>query len=89
MITTSASLPYFRPPKGDVCSNFQFLFLMLCFAVIALGTGGIKPVVSTFGAGQFDDKDPDAEASRTSFFNWFYFVIELGSLLAGSVIVYV
>jgi peptide/histidine transporter 3/4 len=38
---------------------------------IALGTGGIKPNVSTLGADQFDDKYPRDREEKLSFFNWY------------------
>ncbi|KAL8526747.1 hypothetical protein ACS0TY_015815 [Phlomoides rotata] len=38
--------------------------------LIALGTGGIEPCVSSFGADQFDDSDDDDEKKdKSSFFN--------------------
>jgi dipeptide/tripeptide permease len=46
--------------------------------VIALGTGGIKPNVSAFGADQFDEKDPQDKREKESFFNWFYLAINIG-----------
>ena len=42
-----------------------------CFA----GTGGIKPCVSSFGADQFDDVTEQKE--KSSFFNWFYWMVSL------------
>eukprot|EP00959_Pyramimonas_sp_CCMP1952_P214158 4480849-Pyramimonas_sp.AAC.1 len=56
---------------------------------IALGTGGIKPNVSAFGADQFDVSHPRDRAEKNSFFNWFYFAINVGSLLASVVVVYI
>ena len=38
--------------------------------LIALGMGGIKPCVSSFGADQFDDSCAGEAAGRASFFNW-------------------
>ena len=37
---------------------------------IALGTGGIKPNVSTLGADQFDDRYSRDREEKLSFFNW-------------------
>jgi dipeptide/tripeptide permease len=56
---------------------------------VALGTGGIKPNVSAFGAEQFNDKHPADMREKQSFFNWFYFAINVGSLLASLVVVYI
>eukprot|EP00887_Chlorella_sp_A99_P001044 scaffold14.g1044.t1 len=57
--------------------------------IVALGTGGIKPNVAAFGADQFDEADPQDRKEKTSFFNWFYFFVNIGSLLAVTVIVWI
>jgi peptide/histidine transporter 3/4 len=56
---------------------------------IALGTGGIKANNSAFGADQFDDNNPRDCVEKRSFFNWFYFSINVGSLIAATAVVYV
>ncbi|XP_023368875.1 solute carrier family 15 member 1 [Otolemur garnettii] len=48
-------------------------------ALIALGTGGIKPCVSAFGGDQFEE---DQEKQRNRFFSIFYLAINAGSLLS-------
>jgi len=48
----------------------------LCF--IALGTGGIKPCVSTFGADQFPSSASEDELSY--YFHVFYIAINIGSI---------
>lgn len=48
-------------------------------ALLALGTGGIKPCVSSFGGDQFDEFDVE-RVSR--FFSIFYFTINAGSVLS-------
>eukprot|EP00884_Botryococcus_braunii_P005509 jgi/Botrbrau1/1495/Bobra.178_3s0050.1 len=53
-----------------------------CCTFMALGTGGIKPCVSTFGADQFNEEDPKEEKQKSAFFNWFYWSINLGALIA-------
>lgn len=53
--------------------------------LIVVGTGGIKPNVVTFGADQFGDLDvspEEAESMKQTFFNWFYFSINLGSAIS-------
>ncbi|KAL7265467.1 hypothetical protein ACSBR1_003275 [Camellia fascicularis] len=57
--------------------------------LIALGTGGIKPCISSFGADQFDDSDEAEKESKSSFFNWFYFSINIGALVASTVLVWI
>jgi peptide/histidine transporter 3/4 len=38
--------------------------------IIALGTGGIKPNVSTLGADQFDENFEQDRIEKAKFFNW-------------------
>ncbi|KAF7682719.1 Peptide transporter family 1 [Astathelohania contejeani] len=63
------------------CALFHSsLFLLLTSLVfIALGTGGIKPNVSTFGGDQFR---PDQIKEVERFFSIFYFAINTGSMLS-------
>jgi dipeptide/tripeptide permease len=56
---------------------------------VAVGTGGIKPNVSAFGADQFDDNNRKERKEKQSFFNWFYLVINVGSLVACTVIIWI
>jgi len=56
--------------------------------IVALGTGGIKPNVSTFGADQFDDRDPADRKAKASYFNWFYFSINFGAFISHTAIAY-
>lgn len=55
---------------------------LLCFLglfIISVGTGGIKPCVSSFGADQFH---PNDEKNKSLFFSYFYWIINLGSTLS-------
>eukprot|EP00249_Psilotum_nudum_P022039 c28351_g2_i1 orf=179-2056(-) len=95
LLTLTASIPQLRPShcaenslscgpsKGQLATFYLALYL------IALGTGGIKPCVSSFGADQFDESDPVEKKHKSSFFNWFYFSINVGALISSSVLVYI
>jgi peptide/histidine transporter 3/4 len=65
------------------------VFIYISLYTMALGSGGIRPCVSTFGADQFDVEDPKEKLQLAHFFNWFYFTITLGVLLALTVVVYI
>ncbi|XP_036749676.1 solute carrier family 15 member 1 isoform X3 [Manis pentadactyla] len=52
---------------------------MIGLALIALGTGGIKPCVSAFGGDQFEEGQ---EKQRNRFFSIFYLSINAGSLIS-------
>merc|ERR1719422_1906179 len=64
------------PDIGVNPSAMTFLGL----ALIAIGTGGIKPCVSAFGGDQF--KLPEQERQLQTFFSVFYFAINAGSLIS-------
>ncbi|CAI8617674.1 unnamed protein product [Vicia faba] len=94
ILTISASLPSLKPAEclGSVCppaSPLQYYLLYFGLYVIALGTGGVKACVSSFGADQFDDTDSKERARKASFFNWYYFSIMLGATVSCSFIVWV
>jgi len=65
----------FAIPGVIPASNFLTFLPML---VIAIGTGGIKPCVSSHGGDQYL---PAQEAGKDFFFNIFYVAINLGALL--------
>ncbi|MCD7456068.1 hypothetical protein HAX54_030569 [Datura stramonium] len=96
LLTLSASIESLRPPQCTKrpctpSTNAQTSFLYGALYLIALGTGGIKPCVSTFGADQFDDEESDKIESQKkyAFFNWFFFAINMGALLGITLLVYV
>ncbi|XP_072051178.1 solute carrier family 15 member 4-like [Amphiura filiformis] len=61
-------------------------YYMFALITIAIGTGGIKANVGPFGAQQLDDL---GETAIQTFFNWFYWFINMGSTVAFSIGVYV
>jgi len=56
---------------------------MLGLALIALGTGGIKPCVAAFGGDQFIL--PQQAAQLVTFFSFFYMAINSGSLISTAI----
>ncbi|XP_010276263.1 PREDICTED: protein NRT1/ PTR FAMILY 8.3-like [Nelumbo nucifera] len=93
-LTLSASVPVFKPPAcvGSICpaaTPAQYAVFFFGLYLIALGTGGIKPCVSSFGADQFDDTDTRERVKKGSFFNWFYFSINIGALVSSSFLVWI
>ncbi|KAM1653660.1 hypothetical protein ACFX14_006225 [Malus domestica] len=85
LLTMSASV------SKDVChaNGGQTAATFIALYLIALGTGGIMPCVSSYGADQFDDDDEVEKKHKGSFFNWFYFSINVGAMIAGSVLVWI
>lgn len=95
-LTVTASVSGLKPvchgPRGEeTCqvTDAQSATFFVALYLIALGTGGIKPCVSSYGADQFDDADEAEKKHKSSFFNWFYFSINIGALIASSVLVWV
>lgn len=93
MLTLAVSVKSLRPScTNGVCSRAtpsQIAFFYTSLYVIALGAGGTKPNISTFGADQFDDFDPHENKLKASFFNWWMFSSFLGGLFATLALVYV
>ena len=93
LLTLSASIPGLKPTcygKEDCHATVtQSAVCFLALYLIALGTGGIKPCVSSYGADQFDDSDEDEKKHKSSFFSWFYFSINVGALIASSLLVWI
>ncbi|KAK1326842.1 Nitrate transporter 1.1 [Acorus calamus] len=96
ILTISTVIPSLHPPpctsptgpcvKAD---DTQLTVLYTALYMTALGTGGLKSSVSGFGSDQFDDSSPSEKSQMVKFFNWFFFFISIGSLLAVTVLVYV
>eukprot|EP01023_Acetabularia_acetabulum_P009011 TRINITY_DN13967_c1_g1_i2.p1 TRINITY_DN13967_c1_g1~~TRINITY_DN13967_c1_g1_i2.p1 ORF type:complete len:623 (-),score=82.66 TRINITY_DN13967_c1_g1_i2:1000-2868(-) len=82
LLAGSASLPGLKPDPVGHADWYTYLVYLTALYVVAFGTGGIKPNVSSFGADQFDDANPSKKKAKQSFFNWFYFTVNLGSLIA-------
>ncbi|XP_022641640.1 protein NRT1/ PTR FAMILY 8.1-like [Vigna radiata var. radiata] len=92
LLTFSATIPGIKPACDANGCHPTSAETAACFVglyLIALGTGGIKPCVSSFGADQFDDNDETERLRKSSFFNWFYFSINIGSLIASSALVWI
>ena len=92
LLTLSASAPGLKPScdaNGCHPTSAQSAACFIALYLIALGTGGIKPCVSSFGADQFDETDEKERKRKSSFFNWFYFSINIGALVASSVLVWI
>lgn len=61
-LAASACIPGLTPGDDqEVASPMQNAILYGSLYIVALGTGGIKPNVSAFGADQFDESDPQVQ----------------------------
>jgi dipeptide/tripeptide permease len=96
ILTISTAAPGLRPPACAAASpdcvpanTTQLGVLYLGLYLTALGTGGLKSSVSGFGSDQFDEAHDVERNKMLRFFNWFYFFVSIGALLAVTVLVYV
>uniref|UniRef100_A0A0D9XH88 Uncharacterized protein n=1 Tax=Leersia perrieri TaxID=77586 RepID=A0A0D9XH88_9ORYZ len=87
ILTVSASLPLLLHLSYNTGTHHVVVYLGLY--LVSLGTGGIKPCASALGADQFDVTDPHERVKKSSFFNWYYFSINIGSLLSATVLIWV
>lgn len=69
-----------------VHANFQVslkpLFMLGTMVLIPMGTGGIKPNISNFGADQIGDETEVQRTTQKQFFSFFYMAINVGALFA-------
>ncbi|MCD9637890.1 hypothetical protein HAX54_021431 [Datura stramonium] len=93
LLTMSASVPGLKPSCSgeDVCHPKEANCSLLClhFYLIALVLWDKPCVFYLYGADQFDDADEVEKKQKSSFFNWFYFSINIGALVASSVLVWI
>lgn len=69
-----ASFKFMKPTyTNGICKMastwLQIAFFYSFLYIIAVDASGKKPNISTFGADQFDDFDPDEENIKASFFS--------------------
>ncbi|WP_020469073.1 POT-type proton-dependent oligopeptide transporter [Zavarzinella formosa] len=64
------------------------LFVMIALGLLAMGSGVIKPNISTLMGLTYDQQRPGLEQLRTSAFSWFYLAINVGAFLSQSTMPY-
>ncbi|AES81570.2 peptide transporter 1 [Medicago truncatula] len=98
LLTLTVSLPMLRPPacaQGiadkdcQKASSLQIGIFFFALYIIAAGTGGTKPNISTIGADQFDEFEPKERSQKLSFYNWWVFYILIGTISAQTILVYI
>ncbi|XP_028770011.1 protein NRT1/ PTR FAMILY 5.4-like [Neltuma alba] len=65
------------------------IVFFIALYILVIGESGHKPCVQTFAADQFDERSPQERMAKNSFFNWWYLGINIGSVSAVLVVVYV
>ena len=82
MLTISAELIWME-------SRFRNVFFFSALYLVAMAQGWYKPCVLAFGADQFDGNDPEECRSRSSFFNWMYFGVCIGTAFTVLIMSYI
>ncbi|XP_046859133.1 solute carrier family 15 member 4-like isoform X2 [Xenia sp. Carnegie-2017] len=87
------SITYSKPEHSNWAASsfttnkvFKITVYLTGLILVSIGTGGIKSNVSPFGAEQLSSLGPSA---IQAFFNWFYWFINIGALIAFTLVVYV
>lgn len=93
LLVLTTSLKSWRPKcTNGICSkasDLQLTLFYLSLYTIAIGSGALKPNMSTFGADQFDDFNPQEKQLKVSYFNWWTFNTSCGALAATLLVVYI
>lgn len=74
-------------PYGDLYNDSQTKILnavvhILALIIMASGTGGIKPCIASFGGDQFNIQTETGRKQQNFFFDTFYFLLSIASVLA-------
>ncbi|KAK4492423.1 hypothetical protein RD792_003228, partial [Penstemon davidsonii] len=75
----------------EICvptTPFSSAIFYLAMYLVAFGYGGHQPTIATFGADQFDESIPKQKNSKATFFCYFYFALNTGSLFSNTILVY-
>ncbi|XP_059631956.1 protein NRT1/ PTR FAMILY 5.10-like isoform X2 [Cornus florida] len=72
-----------------VADSYLGRFRTIVIASLLYILGGHKPCVQSFGADQFDSRDSKECKAKSSFFNWWYFGISVGTLAALLILSYI
>lgn len=86
ILTIQAHCKSFQPNPGRDPSPSQEAMLYAGLYAMAIGVGGVKASLPTHGADQLDHSNKRA---ISSFFNWFFFSLCTGGLLAVTLLVWV
>ncbi|XP_076927185.1 protein NRT1/ PTR FAMILY 2.8 [Bidens hawaiensis] len=95
MMTLTAGVPSFRPPKCThfpnciMPENWQLGLLFTGLGLLAFGAGGLRPCGIAFGADQFNTTTAKGRKQLTSFFNLWYLSFTLALIIALTGVVYI
>lgn len=81
------------PAEDFTCPSLEksggFIAFLFALYMVALGAGCLRTSLATLGADQFDIEDPEEKRQIRSYFNWFFFSMSVGAMIAMMAVVYV
>ncbi|KAK1270761.1 putative peptide/nitrate transporter [Acorus gramineus] len=86
ILAVQARSPNLRPLTGKTPSLSQEAMLYVGLYAVSMGVGGVKASLPAHGADQFDSSN---KRLVSRYFNWFFFSLCVGGLLAVTVLVWV
>ncbi|XP_047161930.1 protein NRT1/ PTR FAMILY 5.6-like [Vigna umbellata] len=92
LLTMSQLIPSLKPCNNEICDRTRKVHEVVFFLAlycIALGTGGFRPSLQSFGADQFDDDHLEERKKKMSFFNWWSFTLCSGMVFGATMVAYV
>lgn len=86
MLTFQAHYPNLQPEGNKTPSTLQSTVLFTGLYLFAFGTGGTRPSLLAHGGDQFDSRH---QREISKFFNWYYFFVCFGWLMAITVMAWI
>ncbi|KAJ4955835.1 hypothetical protein NE237_012618 [Protea cynaroides] len=86
MLTIAAQCSWLQPAMGRRPSKSEAAILYSGLYAMATGVGGVKATLPAHGADQLDHTN---KRLMNAFFNWFFFSLAMGGILASTVMVWV
>lgn len=80
---------YCGPGRSSCVEGKTAVMLYASLALLALGSGGVRGVLPSLGADQFDQNDPEEAKALATYFNWIILSTVLGATIGVTGIVWV
>ncbi|XP_012089423.3 protein NRT1/ PTR FAMILY 4.5 [Jatropha curcas] len=80
---------YCGPGKSSCVEGKVALMLYASLALLALGSGGVRGVLPSLGADQFDQNNPEEAKALATYFNWITLSTVLGAVVGVTGVVWV
>ncbi|KAK9144200.1 hypothetical protein Sjap_004103 [Stephania japonica] len=88
VVTLSAFVSLLKGGLSESALDIQKFVFYSGLYLIAIGSGSVNALLLPFGADQFEDGSKVEREKKASFFNWYYFSINIGGLISGMLLVW-